>query len=109
MKIALAQINTTVGALEGNRRRILDAYARAAALRADLVVYPELTLTGYPPKDLLELPDFIERNERALNELAGELRGPGALIGYVQPAQGGPGKGLYNAAALIDGGKILSK
>jgi NAD+ synthase (glutamine-hydrolysing) len=109
MKIALAQINTTVGALEGNRRLIQDTHLRAAALGADLVVYPELTLTGYPPKDLLELPDFIERNVRTLEGLAQELRGPGALLGYVHPCPDSPGKGLHNAAALIDGGKILSR
>ena len=111
MKIALAQIDTTVGALEGNRAKILETYAKAAGLGADLVVFPELAVTGYPPKDLLELPDFVRRNVATLEGIAREMTlGPGAVVGYVQPAgDGSAGKGLYNAAALIDGGQILSR
>ena len=111
MKIALAQINTTVGALEGNRVRILETYARAARLGADLVVFPELAVTGYPPKDLLDLPDFVRRNVATLEQIAGEMTGPGAIIGYVHPdlEETGHGKGLYNTAALIDGGRIVSR
>ncbi len=109
MKIALAQINPTVGAFEGNAARMLDAYERAAGRGAELVVYPELAVTGYPPKDLLDLPDFIRRNVAALERLAARMTGPGAVIGYVQPAQAGGGKGLYNAAALVDGGRIVSR
>ena len=111
MKIALAQIDTTVGALEGNRAKILETYAKAAALGAELVVFPELAVTGYPPKDLLELPDFVRRNVETLESIAAAMTlGPGAVVGYVQPAEGAAvGKGLYNAAALIDGGKVVSK
>jgi NAD+ synthetase len=112
LKIALAQIDTTVGALEANADRVLDAWRRAAALGAELVVYPEMTLTGYPPKDLLELPDFVRRNVATLESVAAQMTGgPGAVVGYVQPrgADEGPGKPLYNAAALIDGGRVLSR
>jgi len=111
MKIALAQIDTTVGALEGNRVKIMDTWRRAAALGAELVVFPELAVSGYPPKDLLELPDFVRRNVETLESLARAMKGgPGAIIGYVQPAErGAVGKGLYNAAALIDDGRILSR
>lgn len=114
MKVALAQINATVGALEGNCRKILEFYQRAAAEGADLVVFPELAVTGYPPRDLLELPDFVEGNLKALQTLAEAMdEAPGAIVGYVERAdrkgEGRPGKGLYNAAALIDGGRIVSR
>jgi NAD+ synthetase len=111
MKIALAQINPTVGALNANRAKILDFCHRAGDADAELVVFPELALTGYPPRDLLDLPDFVARNVQALNDLAADMKGgPGALVGYVHPrddAERG-GKRLHNAAALIDDGRILS-
>lgn len=111
MKIALAQINPTVGALDSNSSRILDYYRRAAAAGAELVVFPELALTGYPPQDLLDLPDFVEKSTRALDDLARGMTGPGSILGYVQPrkAVDDPGKPLYNAAAVIDGGRIISR
>ncbi len=111
MKIALAQINPTVGALNSNAARILDYYRRAAAAGAELVVFPELALTGYPPQDLLDRPDFVEKSIRALNDLARGMTGPGSVLGYVQPrkAVDHPGKPLYNAAALIEGGRIISR
>ncbi len=112
MRIALAQINTTVGAVQENKRKILDAMDRAGKQGAEIVVFPELTLTGYPPKDLLEHPSFIDANRRALEELAEATRGegkPGAIIGYVERRAEGDGKGLYNAAAVLDRGKIVSR
>ena len=110
MKIALAQINTTVGAIDANRAKILETWRRAADMGADLVVFPELALTGYPPRDLLELPDFIDRNLAALDGLVGEMRdGPGAIVGYVDRVGDKVGKHLHNAAALIDDGRIVSR
>lgn len=111
MKIALAQINTTVGALESNRAKILSTYERASRMGAELVVFPELAVTGYPPKDLLELPDFVRRNMDVLEDIALRMTGgPGAVVGYVHRAEDkAPGRGLYNAAALIDDGRILSR
>lgn len=112
MKIALAQIDTTVGALEGNVRKIIDFLISAERQSAELVVFPELTLTGYPPKDLLDHPSFIEANLRALEDLARQTAGqhrPGLIVGFVDRAAGGAGKGIHNSAALIENGRVLSR
>ncbi|MDQ3387517.1 MAG: NAD+ synthase, partial [Actinomycetota bacterium] len=70
MRVALAQINTTVGDIPGNVERMSEALTRAIDARADLVAFPELTITGYPPEDLLMRPSFIEENLRALDDFA---------------------------------------
>src|SRR5215471_16093629 len=75
VRVALAQINPTVGAIESNARMIVDWMARARALQADVVAFPELVLTGYPPEDLLFKPAFIEANLRALADVARGSRG----------------------------------
>jgi len=108
MRIALAQINTTVGDLEGNRK-LIAATARRAAGRADLVVFPELSLTGYPPQDLVEKASFIERTEEQLHLLARETAELDAAIicGYVARAQASTGKHATNSAAVIEGGRIV--
>ena len=109
MKIALAQLNLTVGDIDGNARRILDACARAARAGARLVVTPELSLVGYPPRDLLLKPRFIADNLAALKRLAGEV-GPTALVvGYVDRTGRKRGLPLYNAAALIADGRVLAR
>ncbi|HET7788605.1 MAG TPA: NAD+ synthase [Myxococcales bacterium] len=109
MNIALAQIDTTVGAFEQNAARVLEQVRKAAARGAELVLFPELTLSGYPPKDLLELGEFVDRCRAALEELAGNeifARVP-AVVGFPE-RHGGPGAGLYNAAALLHGGGITA-
>jgi NAD+ synthetase len=106
MRIALCQIDTTVGDLEGNRERIVRA-ARAAAERdVHLALFPELTLTGYPPRDLLDRPAFVGDNLAALERLGAELpRGVAALVGFVDRRESGDGDVLHNAVALLaDGG-----
>ncbi len=108
MKIALAQINTTIGDFEGNLRRVLEALRAAEAKGAELAVFPEMTLTGYPPKDLLERPDFVEANLRALKDLTQKARGPACLVGFVDRRDAPQGKPLANAAALIADRKILA-
>jgi len=116
MKILLAQINTTVSALEANTRAMLDALVGGRALGADLVVFPELTLTGYPPKDLLERSYFVRENLACMKRVvaatgagAGADAGKsiGAIFGFVDPNTTGPGQGLFNAAAVADGGRLL--
>lgn len=112
MRIALAQINTTVGALDANARKVADAYAAAVREKAELVVFPELTLPGYPPKDLVDLPAFVEANLRALDEVAkltAPAGSPGMIVGFVDRERKETGKGIYNAAALIDGGRVISR
>jgi NAD+ synthetase len=107
MKVGVAQINTVVGDLEGNGDRILNAYRQAADQGADLVLFPELAITGYPPMDLLERRSFIDRNLDVLDRLVTRLTGPAAVVGFVERAEAGPGKPLFNAAAVVAGGRIL--
>jgi NAD+ synthetase len=106
MKIAAAQINPTVGDVAGNLEKILTNIGRAKELGANLVVFPELALTGYPPRDLLERPWFVDRNIDALNELAGKVKDISVLVGYVERNPVSEGKSLYNAAALLENGEL---
>jgi len=105
MKIALAQLNPTVGDFAGNSARILDFAKRAAQRGADLTVFSELCLCGYLPMDLIERPQFIERNERELRCLAKQLPMP-CIVGYAARATGLTGKSAANAAALLANGNI---
>ncbi len=106
MKIALAQFNPIVGDFEGNARRIRELSCTAKRGGADLAVFSELCLCGYPPQDLIERPAFEERNRTELAKLAGEVAIP-SLVGYVGKAQDDTGKPVGNCAALIFGGQIL--
>ncbi|MBU0551138.1 NAD+ synthase [Myxococcota bacterium] len=108
MKIALAQINTTVGDFEGNSRLILAALEAAEAASARLLVLPELALCGYPPLDLLTRPAFISATEAALAELAARTRGTYMLVGFAERVEAETGLGLYNAAALLGEGRVLA-
>ena len=81
MRLALAQINTVVGDLDGNRDRILERLQEAKDAGADVVLFPELAITSYPPEDLLLRPGFIRAAERTLEEIARECRGIVALVG----------------------------
>ncbi|MDZ4655221.1 MAG: NAD+ synthase [Coriobacteriia bacterium] len=102
MKIALAQVDPTVGDIEGNTALARDAVVRAVAAGADLLLLPELMLTGYPPEDLLARDHFVNRNLEALAELADECTIP-VLIGFVDRDDAGK---LYNAAALLGNGRV---
>ncbi len=108
MRIALAQMNATVGDLEGNARRIMEFARRASDGGAALAVFPELALTGYPPRDLLEKASFLERTEAALGALAESSRclHCALIVGAATTARQGEGKHVYNSAALIGSGKV---
>jgi NAD+ synthase (glutamine-hydrolysing) len=101
MRLALAQINTTVGDLDGNRKKILEGLAEARSAAADLVLFPELAITGYPPEDLLLRPGFVRAAAESLRDLARETRGLTALVGF--PHFDGD---LFNACAVCSGGEI---
>ena len=104
VRYALAQINATVGDLEGNAERILAALRQSHHFSPDLVVLPELALTGYPPEDLLLKPAFHDAYEKVFGELVAQIQGC-ALIGY--PLREGDGR-LYNAAAVVADGRVLA-
>ena len=109
MRIALAQVNTTVGDLEGNVDRMLEAARRAAAAGADLVVFPELSITGYPPWDLVEKPSFLQRTEEQLHRMARATSSLSAAVicGYVGRSNSSAGKAATNSAALLERGEVV--
>ena len=109
MKIALAQINPTVGDFTGNLERIVAASQRAAELGARLTVFSELVICGYPPADFLEKPSFLARCRTAVDDLAVATSrlSTAVLAGVALPAQGESGKPAVNAAVLLDGGRLL--
>ena len=108
MRVALAQIAPVVGDLAGNRARIEEAAAKAAAAGARLVVLPELALTGYPPLDLLGRDGFVRAQLRELDALAASSRDIAIAVGAVLPAQAPGSKSIHNAAVLLDGGRIVA-
>src|SRR5437868_15216170 len=101
MRLALAQIDTVVGDLDGNRKRILDRLGEACGAGADLVLFPELVVTGYPPEDLLLRPAFVREARRSLELIAREVRDTVALVGC--PLLD---RDLHNACAVLAGGEI---
>lgn len=109
MKIALAQINPTVGDLAGNRQKIIDFAQRAYSQGASLVVFPELAVTGYPPQDLLESRLFLDAVEQTLDEIARAVPAEiGLLVGAPLRNTAATGKRLFNAALFYEGGKQLA-
>src|ERR1700722_18385648 len=108
LRTALAQVDLTVGAIEANARQVREETLRAKAAGAELVVFPELTLSGYPPRDLLLHPDFVLRCERALAELSAPAewsKGIAIVLGSPLP-HAGPGQGLHNAAVVLQDGRM---
>ncbi len=109
MKIALCQINPIIGDFEHNASLILEGTGAAKKQGCSLAVFPELSLTGYPPKDLLEKPEFIRENLKHLENLASLIKGISVLCGYVERNPKGTGKPLVNAVALIKDNRVLKK
>ena len=103
IRVALAQINPTVGDLAGNTELVLDYITRAKAIGADIVAFPELALTGYPPEDLLLKPHFVRANIEALERVVASTRDVIVVVGFVDT----DGSDIYNAAAVIADGKLI--
>jgi NAD+ synthase (glutamine-hydrolysing) len=108
MKIALAQINPTVGDIDGNAEKILDYIRQAKSEGAELVIFPELSLIGYPPKDLLLKPSIVDRNLERLEDLAEKTSGITAMVGCVQRNSLPRGRPLHNSIAVLSEGRIVS-
>jgi NAD+ synthase/NAD+ synthase (glutamine-hydrolysing) len=109
MKIALAQINPTIGDFDGNTGKIAAFIARAKEFGCDLVVFSELAISGYPPRDLLERRDFVSENLHRLHSLIDSVEGIGVICGFVDENTDGAGYPLYNGAVLFESGKVLHK
>ncbi len=108
MRIGLAQINTTVGDFEGNKRLILDAYRKLSDDGAELVLTPELAVTGYPPRDLVFRSGFVARSEAVVAEIAGEVGEVPLIVGYVEHSEKKRGKPFRNAAAVLWRGAVAA-
>ena len=106
MKIALGQINPTVGDFSGNAAKIIDYSHRAKAAGAGLILFPELSVCGYPPRDLVERPSFVAHNRETAERIAAETTGIAVICGLVTPASSDTGKSVMNSAALLMDGKI---
>ncbi len=109
MKIALGQINSTVGDFSGNASRMVDFSRRAASAGAGLIIFPELSVCGYPPRDLVEKPAFVAKNQETAERIAQVIQqhnNIAAIVGIVTPAHAETGKSVMNSAALLRNGKI---
>jgi NAD+ synthase (glutamine-hydrolysing) len=106
VKIALGQINPTVGDFAGNSAKIIQFSRRAQADGAGLILFPELSVCGYPPRDLVERPSFVARNRETLDRIATETSGIAVICGVVTPADSETGKAVRNSAALLMDGKV---
>jgi len=107
MKIALAQINTSVGDIEGNTKKIIEIIQKAKFLKIDIIAFPELAITGYPPLDLLYNDEFIESNLNALNEIIKNTEDITVIVGFVEGKNDNKLKVGYNAAALINNKNLI--
>ena len=102
-RIALAQINVTVGDLNGNTARILDCIAQARRSQVDLIAFPELAVPGYPPEDLLLKPQFLDENRRCVERVAAASEGIAVVVGFADARD----SEVYNAAGLAYDGRLV--
>src|SRR5687767_515190 len=109
MRIALAQIDPVVGAVEANVRKIKEAYERACAKQARLLLTPELSVFGYPPHDLLDRPEIFAMNDRALQELAQATKGKGCalIVGHVAANPSPTGRAAQNMVSVLENGLVV--
>ncbi|MCU1332953.1 MAG: NH(3)-dependent synthetase [Candidatus Angelobacter sp.] len=106
MKIALGQINPTIGDFTGNSKKIIEFSRQALALGAEMILFPELAVCGYPPRDLVEKPAFVERNQQVVNEIAQAVPQLTIICGFVSPAKVETGKSVMNSAAVLRQGAV---
>jgi NAD+ synthase (glutamine-hydrolysing) len=106
VKIALGQINPTIGDFSGNAAKIVSFSKRAHAAGAGLILFPELSVCGYPPRDLVERPSFVAKNRESIERIAAQTQGIAVICGMVTAAPPGSGKSVMNSAALLIDGKI---
>ena len=106
VKIALGQINPTVGDFSGNAAKIIDFSRRAQSAGAGMILFPELSVCGYPPRDLVERPSFVARNRETVERIAADTRGIAVICGLVTAAHSDAGKAAMNSAALLMEGKV---
>jgi NAD+ synthase (glutamine-hydrolysing) len=106
VKIALGQINPTVGDFSGNAAKIIDFSRRAQSAGAGMILFPELSVCGYPPRDLVERPSFVARNRETVERIAADTRGIAVICGLVTAAHSDAGKAAMNSAALLMDGKV---
>jgi NAD+ synthase (glutamine-hydrolysing) len=106
VKIALGQINPTVGDFSGNAAKIIQFALQARSAGAGLILFPELSVSGYPPRDLVELPAFVARSRATVERIAAETQGIAVICGTVTPAEAESGKKVMNSAALLRDGRI---
>jgi len=106
VKIALGQINPTVGDFAGNAEKIIDSSRNAQVAGAAMILFPELSICGYPPRDLVERTSFVEHNHETAERIAAETRGIAVICGLVTPAQAESGKSVMNSAVLLKDGHI---
>ena len=106
MKIALGQINPTVGDFSGNAAKIIDFSRRAQAAGSGMILFPELSVCGYPPRDLVERPSFVSHNRESAERIAAQTKGIAVICGLVTPADSDAGRSVMNSAALLMDGKV---
>ena len=106
MKIALGQINPTVGDFSGNSAKIIQFSLQARRAGAGLILFPELSVCGYPPRDLVERPSFVARNRESIEQIAAATPGIAVICGLVTPADADTGKSVMNSAALLRDGRV---